>query len=102
MGCTFCQKRCAYKEEALQILEKKRLVASKVAAKWRSAQYRPEALYGFVSCGLMKEVLKDNIFLELCVLGQILEAAKELKDGHKQKVLADYLEYKLQRDKRRN
>lgn len=92
MGCTFCEHRCRYYERVKTYIDS-RVDTEKVLEKWAARSYHPAVLNMFLNAGLMQGLNRENDFVSRCCIGYILQNKRDLNDGQRQKILADYLRY---------
>lgn len=92
MGCTYCEKRCSYYERVREYIDRK-VNEEKVLAIWESKKYAPPALAAFLQSGLMKNMNRENDFVNRCIIGYLLNQQENLNDGQRQQIIADYLKY---------
>ena len=60
---------------------------------WALRNYAPAAIEAFLNSNLMHDLKKENGFEKRCFIGYILQQKKDLNDGQRQKILAEYLRY---------
>ena len=92
-GCAYCEHRCQYYQRISGYIEEK-VACDRVLEKWAARRYAPKSLAAFLDSELMKQLLLQNVFEKVCVLGYILAKQSDLNDGQRQKILAGYLGYK--------
>ena len=56
-------------------------------------KYAPSSIVAFLKSSLMSELHREDDFVNRCCIGYILQHKKDLNDGQRQKILADYLRY---------
>lgn len=91
-GCAFCEEQCAYYQRVKEYIDS-RIDADKVLKKWQAVGYRPPSLKAFLVSGIMEGLKGGSLAADLCCVGYILQAEEDLKDGQRQKIIADYLRY---------
>ena len=91
-ACSYCERRCKYYETVKKYIDL-RIAVDKVLEKWEMRKYVPSAIVAFLKSNLMKEIYTENDFINRCCIGYILQQKKDLNDGQRQKILADYLRY---------
>lgn len=91
-ACSYCERRCKYYETVKKYIDL-RIAVDKVLEKWEMRKYVPSAIVAFLKSNLMKEIYTENDFINRCCIGYILQHKKDLNDGQRQKILADYLRY---------
>ena len=91
-ACAYCEKRCEYYAQVKNYLDEK-VAIDKVLEKWGNRKYAPSAIAAFLKSSLMQELPKGNDFIGICCIGYVLQQTKDLNDGQRQKILADYLRY---------
>lgn len=91
-ACAFCEERCKHFELVSSYIDRK-ATAHQILDKWASKSYSPRYLVTFMNSSLMSELKLQNDFACICSLGYLLSQQRDLNDGQRQKVIADYLRY---------
>lgn len=93
MGCTYCERRCRYYEMVKEYVDRK-VNVEKVLDIFEGKNYAASSIAAFFKSGMMSELNREDIFVDLCCIGYLLQQRESLGDGQRQKILADYLKYR--------
>ncbi len=91
-GCSYCEHRCKYYNKVTSFIDEK-VATDKVLEKWAVKDYNPGSIVTFLNSELIKKAELNNDFEKRCAIGYILSQKKDLNDGQRQKVIAEYLRY---------
>lgn len=91
-ACAYCEQRCRYNDMVQKYINSN-VVIDKVLQKWELQDYHPEILQAFLNSGIIREVHNGDDIICRCCIGYLLEFQRELKNGQRQTILADYLRY---------
>ncbi len=91
-GCSYCEHRCQYFDKVSAFL-KESVNEPLVLQKWKEKGYRPASLCAFLHSDLVGRMKPENDFEKRCILGALLQKQRDLNDGQRQQILADYLGY---------
>lgn len=91
-ACAYCENRCRHYEKIKAYIDSK-VAIEKVLEKWTLRKFAPTAIIAFLNSNLMQDLKNENDFAKRCCIGYILQQKKDLNDGQRQKILADYLRY---------
>ena len=92
VGCLYCEHRCRYYDKVKSYIDN-RIDVQKVLEKLSMTNYRAQSVRNFMQSGLMSDINTENIFGEICCIGYILGNKRDLNDGQRQRIIADYLRY---------
>lgn len=91
-GCTYCEHRCKYYEKVKGYIENS-VAVDKVMEKWRASNFKASSLNAFLNSKILNGLECENDFQKICILGFMFQNSKELNDGRRQKIIAEYLKY---------
>ena len=91
-ACSYCERRCEYYKKIKPYIDSK-VAIEKVLEKWTLRKYASSAIEAFLNSNLMHDLKSKDDFEKRCCIGYILQQKKDLNDGQRQKIIADYLRY---------
>ena len=92
-ACSYCEEQCIHLAKIKNHLEKN-IDIEKVLSKLKSWKFQPDIIDLFVESKLLSGLDVTNIFVACCIIGYVLDY-DDLNDGERQKIIANYLKYKL-------
>ncbi|MBW8380910.1 MAG: ATP-binding protein [Youngiibacter sp.] len=91
-ACSYCEERCRHFSSVKTFVDEN-IVTGKVLENLLTSQISPDSVDRFMKFGSVRKLHQDNENIKRCIFGYILEDQKDLNDGQRQKIIADYLRY---------
>ena len=90
IGCTYCEKRCAYYKKVQEFIDKN-IAVDRVNEIWAAQSFSSKIIKKFFKSPLLTPLCSDDLFMNLCIIGYVLNSNNILNAGQKQQCLAEYI-----------
>lgn len=91
-GCAYCEQRCQFYDE-VSLYINNNVATDRVLEKYKKNNYAPVYFDLFINSDLMRNLNVHGMFMKICILGYVLNQAKDMNDGQRQKYITEYIKY---------